>query len=403
MIQYVEQECTVCLHPVDLHFLQRTLCLADRIVETARPGRYFYKKAVVVRRDGRVNKRIASIQTNAVTACTCVFCDNACIRSKSVDRVFCRQSALNRKATRLDIVLALDVKFRRIQFISFGDQDLRLYDIDACRHFCNGMFHLDTRVHFDEVMISFMVYQEFYSTCTSVVHRLGDLQSVVADVLSLLLCQAERRSKFDHFLVSSLDGTVTFIQMYDVAVTVSQDLHFDMLRTFQIFFNEDIVDTECLLRFTLGTAVLFYHFFLRSYDTHTSSAASGCRLQHNRVSAFICELQSHLFRRYGFCDARDSRHTYAVCHDLGLDLVSEVVHHVIIRSDENQTFFFACLCKFYIFRQEAVTWMNRIHAFCLCQFDDLINSQISIYRGLAPADLIRFIRFRSEQCIFIFF
>lgn len=118
MIQYVEQECTVCLHPVNLHFLQRTLCLADRIVETARPGRYFYKKAVVVRRDGRVNKRIASIQTNAVTACTCVFCDNACIRSKSVDRVFCRQSALDRKATRLDIVLALDVKFRRIQFIS---------------------------------------------------------------------------------------------------------------------------------------------------------------------------------------------------------------------------------------------------------------------------------------------
>ena len=236
------------------------------------------------------------------------------------------------------------------------------------------MFHLDTRVHFDEVMISFMVYQEFYSTCTSVVHRLGDLQSVVADILSLFLCQAERRSKFDHFLVSSLDGTVTFIQMYDVAVAVSQDLHFDMLRTFQIFFNEDIVDTECLLRFTLGTAVLFYHFFLRSYDTHTSSAASGRCLQHNRVSAFICELQSHLFRRYGFCDARDSRHTYAVCHDLGLDLVSEVVHHVIIRSDENQSFFFACLCKFYIFRQEAVTWMDRIHAFCLCQFDDLINS-----------------------------
>ena len=46
------------------------------------------------------------------------------------------------------------------------------------------MFHLDTRVHFDEVMISFMVYQEFYSTCTSVVHRLGDLQSVVECIVA---------------------------------------------------------------------------------------------------------------------------------------------------------------------------------------------------------------------------
>ena len=264
------------------------------------------------------------------------------------------------------------------------------------------MFYLNTRVHFDEVMISFVVYQEFYCSGTSVVYCLGDLESVVADVLSLLFRQAESRSEFNHLLMSSLDGAVTFVQMHDIAVVVSQDLHFDVLRTFQIFFNKDVINTEGFLRFALGAAVLLYHFVFRSYDTHTSATASCCCFQHNRIAAFFCKLQSDVFRRYGFRDARDSRHAYAVGYDLGLDLVSKAVHHVIIRSDEYQSFFFTCLCKFHIFRQEAITRMDRIHTLGLSQLNDLIDRQVSIYRRFSFTDLIGFIRFRSEQCIFIF-
>ena len=92
--------------------------------------------------------------------------------------------------------------------------------------------------------------------------------------------------------MSSLDRAVTFIEMNDIAVVVSEDLHFDVLRSFEIFFDEDIVDTECLLSFALCASELFRHLFSASDDPHTSAAAACCSFEHYRISAVLCKFES---------------------------------------------------------------------------------------------------------------
>ena len=54
------------------------------------------------------------------------------------------------------------------------------------------MLNLDTRVHFDEIVLAGGVVQkELNRSGGSVVHCLSDFDGVGADVLSLLVCQAE--------------------------------------------------------------------------------------------------------------------------------------------------------------------------------------------------------------------
>ena len=73
------------------------------------------------------------------------------------------------------------------------------------------MFYLDTRVHLDEIVITVFIHQEFHRTRTSVVHGSCDLDGICADGLALFFRQAQCRCEFDDLLVTTLDGTVSFI------------------------------------------------------------------------------------------------------------------------------------------------------------------------------------------------
>ena len=172
------------------------------------------------------------------------------------------------------------------------------------------MFYLYSRVHFNEIVLSCFVYQELHCAGTSVVNCLCYLYRIVADGLSLLICQAESRCKFDYLLVSSLDGTVSLIKVNDVSFLVSQNLNFYMFRVFKIFFNENIIYTEGFCRFTSGTSELWKEFVLGTDNSHTSSAAACCRLEHYRVAAAFRKLQSFFFGLNGLFNARNSGNAY---------------------------------------------------------------------------------------------
>ena len=157
------------------------------------------------------------------------------------------------------------------------------------------MLYLDTRVHLDEVVVAFVVEEELYRTCSAVVYRMSDLQSIIADVLSLLFRKAKRRCELDYLLISSLYRAVSLVEVYDVAVFVSEDLYFDVLRFVEVFLDEYIVDAESLLGFALSAVELFYESLRRVDDPHASSAAAGSSLQHYRISRLLSELNGFFF------------------------------------------------------------------------------------------------------------
>src|SRR5438105_7005419 len=63
-------------------------------------------------------------------------------------------------------------------------------------------------------------------------------------------CGKIRRGRdFDHLLMPPLHGAVALVKMQQVAVMIPQDLHFEMPRTRQIFFQEHGSVTERRVRF----------------------------------------------------------------------------------------------------------------------------------------------------------
>lgn len=97
----------------------------------------------------------------------------------------------------------------------------------------NSVFDLDTRVDFDEVMPALLIDQEFRSTGISVVDGLRKLDSIRQDGLSDVFSEVRRGRDFDDLLVSSLNGTVSLEQVNAVAVTVGQQLDFNVSRVVQ--------------------------------------------------------------------------------------------------------------------------------------------------------------------------
>ena len=80
--------------------------------------------------------------------------DGSGIRHEVIRRILGRDTALDRVPGHLDRILAWNANFLRRQRVSFRDQNLRLHDIDTGYHFGDGMLYLNTRVHFDEIVLA---------------------------------------------------------------------------------------------------------------------------------------------------------------------------------------------------------------------------------------------------------
>ena len=140
-----------------------------------------------------------------------------------------------------------------------------------------------------------------------------------------------------------------------------------------------------------------------SYDTHSASASAGRRLEHDGISAFVRESQRGLRVRNRLGISGNRRYSHGLRDDLGLDFVAKAVHHMVFRPDENDARGFTGSGKLCVLREETVSRMNRFYALCPGKLDDLINREISVHGGFAASDLIGFVRFCPEQCIFILF
>ena len=188
--------------------------------------------------------------------------------------------------------------------------------------------------------------------------------------------------------MSSLYGAVSLIQVDYIAVLVSEDLDFDVLRLLDVFLDKYIPVSECLDSLVLCAVELRQEVLFLTDDPHSSSAAACSRLEHYRVTCRIRELDRIIVIADGSLNTRDARNTDFVSDHFGLDLITEAVHHLVSRSYECDPCFFACLCKIGILRQESVTRMYRIAALCLRHADYLIDIKICIDRALALAYLV---------------
>ena len=107
-----------------------------------------------------------------------------------------------------------------------------------------------------------------------------------------------------------MHGAVSLVQMYHVAVLVSEHLHLDMLRLFDVFLDEDVAVSECLNGLVLRASKLRYKVCLVMDYSHSASAAAGCSLQHYRVARDLREFYSLAVTCDRCLDSRYARDAY---------------------------------------------------------------------------------------------
>lgn len=125
-------------------------------------------------------KGIAGVKAHAEARRRAVGLENAEIGGEIVGGIFRSNPALQGISPHLDGSLVGNIDFRVGQGLAFGHQDLGLHQVAAGDHFSDGVFHLDARVHLDEIEVSLLVQQELHRSCIPVPHMAGNFQGCAA-------------------------------------------------------------------------------------------------------------------------------------------------------------------------------------------------------------------------------
>src|SRR5471032_2859128 len=127
-------------------------------------------------------------------------------------------------------IFSIDTTFDRValnayfilldrQRLTGSDTQLLFDQVNAGDHFSNRMLNLNTGVHFDEIELAVFI-KELESTRTAVVDIHTGFSAAFADVTTKFRRDAWCWRFFNHFLVTTLHGAVTFCQINRVALTV---------------------------------------------------------------------------------------------------------------------------------------------------------------------------------------
>ena len=397
MLQQVFQKCDVGLHAADTEFLQAAQHLGHRDGMVQAPGGGLNQQRIIVRGDDGTREGIARVQTDAHAAAAAVGDELARIRHEIVQRVFRSDTALDGFAPDADLVLLRNAHFRAVDAVALRNADLALDDIDPRNGFRNGMFHLDTGVYFNKIELVISRNQKFHGAGADVIHIFHQLHRRVADPLPQFRLHEGGRSHLHHLLVTALHGAVALVQVHDLALFVAQDLHFNMFRVFQIFFQINLIVAKSFQRFGLGQGIGGIHF-LRGIDrAHAATAAAVDRFNQQRIPVLFAE-SPHVFHgRNGTVAAGDHGNVRQLCLGAGVDLVPE--HDQVFHpgTDKEESFFGAALGQLGVFRQEPVAGMDGVHVMFMGDPHDILNIQIGFHRALAPAYQIGFIGFIAMQ------
>ena len=166
-------------------------------------------------------------------------CNSSAARSESLFRIFGIDSTFNYIAVCEDAVLSAG------KLCTCGNSYLPLNNIKSCYHFRNTVFNLQTGVHFHKVEVVVHIKQKFNCACIDIVDCLCRLNSRNHHLFTGFLVKSGAWTFFNHLLVLSLNRAFTLTKTNDIAVFITQELHFNVFYRVNEFFYVAGTVTEC--------------------------------------------------------------------------------------------------------------------------------------------------------------
>ena len=402
MGQNVGDKGDVGLDAPDAHLVDGAGGLAADGGERAVPAGDLHQQRVVIRGDDGAHAHVAAVQTDAEAAGRMVGRDLAVVGGEVVGGILRGDAALDGVAVEVDILLLRQADLRAAQGVAGSHQQLGTDDVHAGDHLGDGVLHLNTGVHLDEVVVPGLIHQELHGAGADVAHGSGDLHRVTAQGLHRGLRHRPGGGELHHLLIPALERAVTLAQVVDIAVLVGQDLHLDVLGLHQVLLHEDVAAAEGLLRLAVDQLVGGPDLLGPVAAAHAAAAAAGGSLQYHGEAEADGLFQRVVGVLQGFGAAGDDGHAALDGDLLGAELIAHLGQHLGGRADEQDAVLLAGTGKVGILGQEAVAGMDGGDAPAAGKADDAGDIQIRAQRGLLLPHQIRLVRLGAEQRISVF-
>jgi len=170
-----------------------------------------------------------------------------------------------------------------------SDGDLELDEIEAGDLFGDGMLDLEAGVDLKEIKIVLGVDEEFDRAGVAIAASAREKDSGVAHLFPQAGRHDGRGRFFDDLLVASLDGTLALAERDDAAVSVGEDLDFDVARLLEIFFKIEAGIIKGVCGFGRGVTPRCGEFDVAGNDTHAFAAAASDSLEQNGIAHVLGE------------------------------------------------------------------------------------------------------------------
>src|SRR5690606_10784099 len=171
----------------------------------------------------------ARIDTNAEAAWRVEMRDRARRRNEGT-RILSVDTALDRVAVETNPFLTNG------KTAAGCDTNLLVHEVDTSDGFGNWVFHLETGVHFDEIELAIFI-QELDGACARIAEVCDRFGADAADTRALGCIESRRGGLFPNLLMTALQGAVAFAEMDSISRAVADDLHFDVARLLEVFFD----------------------------------------------------------------------------------------------------------------------------------------------------------------------
>lgn len=265
------------------------------------------------------------------------------------------------------------------------DLNLSGNEIDAGDLFCNGVLDLDSGVDFNEVVAVLLVDQELSGTGIAVVHRLGQSDGIIQNVVTDIGWKVFGGCNLNHFLVTTLNTAVTLEEMDHVSVVVTEQLHFDMLWFIQETLDEDGAVSEGRLGLGSGTFKGVLERLLIPDDTHSAATTAESGLDDDGEAIGVRERLDLLESRDGVRGSGDDRDLAVDREPASRDLVSQGGDGLVCGANPDQAVLLDLSGEIGIFGQETVTGMNEVDIVLEGDLDDLVTGQVRTDGSVLPS------------------
>ncbi len=246
------------------------------------------------------------------------------------------------------------------------------------------MLHLDAGVHLDEEpFLRIDVVEELDRARVVVADLLRERDRGLAEFVAHLLVEVHRGGDLDHLLVAPLHRTIALVEVDDVAVLVTEDLHLDVFGAPDEALEEHRRIAEGVFRLRLGLVEEAVELGLLLHDPHAASAATEGRLDDEGKADLACDLHRLGPVRDRFLGAGQGGDVHLLGESPGRDLVAHRVEHLGIGPDEGDAGLAAGAGEVRILREEPVARVDQGDPLVLGEMDDALDVEVGPDRTLS--------------------